>query len=151
MCGVCTIYSICEDGSWLKVWQSNVVKSNLNPSWGEMKIPMLNLCNGDIHRPLRVVVKASRSTGQHVYMGSVDTSVEAWMLGGRGGVSVSGGGSGSGGGGGGTNVVLQLMGTVGKASSSGGGGSVGGWGSLLVSSPRIELHPTLADVSHRIN
>eukprot|EP01029_Cantina_marsupialis_P029086 TRINITY_DN779775_c0_g1_i1.p1 TRINITY_DN779775_c0_g1~~TRINITY_DN779775_c0_g1_i1.p1 ORF type:complete len:626 (-),score=199.47 TRINITY_DN779775_c0_g1_i1:208-2085(-) len=45
-------YRCREDGSYVKVWESPVIKNTLNPVWKPIDIPVQTLCNGDIHRPI---------------------------------------------------------------------------------------------------
>jgi hypothetical protein len=47
-------YRLREDGSWLKIHQTEVIKSNLNPTFEAQLISLQVLCNGDISRPMKV-------------------------------------------------------------------------------------------------
>lgn len=60
-----------EDGSYSKVWESAVVNNSLSPHWAQAKIPLSKLCNGDIHRPLRLEIYDYEKSGKHVFMGQV--------------------------------------------------------------------------------
>jgi hypothetical protein len=61
-----------EDNSWSKVWESSVVMNSLNPRWSPAKIPMSKLCNGDIHRPLRIEIFDWEKSGKHKFMGMIN-------------------------------------------------------------------------------
>jgi hypothetical protein len=60
-----------EDGTYTKVWENTKVDSNLNPSWAAARIPMTQICNGDIERPLRVEIWDWEKSGRHNFMGQV--------------------------------------------------------------------------------
>jgi hypothetical protein len=45
-----------EDNSLTVVYKSTKIDNSLNPIWALAKIPMTSLCNGDIHRPLKIEV-----------------------------------------------------------------------------------------------
>eukprot|EP01035_Chromulina_nebulosa_P030660 gene30660-40761_t len=65
-----------EDGTYTKVWENTKIDNNLNPSWGPARIPMAQLCNGDVERPLRIEIFDFEKSGHHHFMGQVDTSVK---------------------------------------------------------------------------
>jgi hypothetical protein len=71
------IVSRCnEDGSYSKVWQSPVVMDCLTPKWGPMKLSLATLCNGDIHRPIKIEIFDHEKSGKHEFMGQVtDVSI----------------------------------------------------------------------------
>ena len=64
-----------EDGSFVKVWSSETVKSSLNPTWKPLKIPLQRVSNGDLDRPIRLDVWDWESNGSHKLIGQVQTSV----------------------------------------------------------------------------
>lgn len=68
-----------EDNSYSRVWESAMVKNSLNPHWGTAKLSISKLCNGDIHRPLRIEIYDHEGSGKHVFMGHV-TGVSVAML-----------------------------------------------------------------------
>ncbi len=51
-----TLSKAREDGQWVTCAKSGVVKSNLNPTWPPLRVPVRQLCNGDLSRPLRMNV-----------------------------------------------------------------------------------------------
>ena len=70
-----------EDGSYSKVWESSVVQNSLDPRWSQVKIPMATLCNGDVHRPLRIEIYDHEKSGKHVFMGGVnEISVNSLLM-----------------------------------------------------------------------
>lgn len=64
------ISQIRSDGSFVKVFESEVIKKNLNPVWKTQVIPVQRLCNGDYERLLRVEVFDWESNGSHQFIGS---------------------------------------------------------------------------------
>jgi hypothetical protein len=64
-----------EDGSWTRVWQSEVIMNNLSPNWRRATIPVQILCNGDYDRPLKFEVFDWDSDGSHDYMGAFQSSL----------------------------------------------------------------------------
>mmetsp|Transcript_27422 Transcript_27422/g.54902 ORF Transcript_27422/g.54902 Transcript_27422/m.54902 type:complete len:538 (-) Transcript_27422:249-1862(-) len=68
-----------EDGQYTVVWKSSKIDNSLNPVWGTVKISMNSLCNGDVHRPLKIEIFDWDSNGKHDTMGHVETSVQAMI------------------------------------------------------------------------
>lgn len=111
-----------EDGTFTQCWKNLTIKDTLSPKWAEAKIAMTTLCNGDLDRPLRITIYDHESSGKHVFMGQVDTSVRA-MLKANGSP---------------LNVIEPE-----KKDKSGYTNS----GTLMASHCAIEHHPTFSDVS----
>jgi hypothetical protein len=65
-----------EDGTWVVVWKSTVVYNNLNPTWPLMRVKVQTLCNGDLHRPIKVDIWDYESSGAHQYIGGFRSSVQ---------------------------------------------------------------------------
>lgn len=63
-----------EDGSYTVVWKSVKIDNSLNPIWAPVKIPMSALCNGDVHRPLKIEIFDWDSNSKHQSMGIVSMS-----------------------------------------------------------------------------
>jgi Copine/C2 domain len=61
--------------TWDNVLRSDVVKNNLNPNWKEITIPLSVLNQGDKDKPIKISVYDYESSGNHVLMGSAETSV----------------------------------------------------------------------------
>ena len=72
-----TIKRSREDGSWIQVHKSEHVWDNLNPVWKPSTMSVQAICNGDIHRPLKIEVWDWDKNGGHDAMGTVDTTLSA--------------------------------------------------------------------------
>jgi hypothetical protein len=60
------------------------VNNSLNPKWGQTKISMSTLCNGDHLRPLRCEIYDFNKSGKHTFMGVANNlSVDALLRGGK--------------------------------------------------------------------
>lgn len=68
-----------EDGQMTHVYRSAHIQNTLDPHWGVQRIPMYSLCNGDLDRPLKIEVFDHESSGKHVSMGAVNTSVRSML------------------------------------------------------------------------
>ena len=60
-----------EDGTYTQVWKNDKIDNNLNPSWAPARIPMAQICNGDVERPLRIEIFDFEKSGHHHFMGQV--------------------------------------------------------------------------------
>jgi hypothetical protein len=60
---------------WNVVHRSDKVKNSLNPKWAGESIDLTVLCGGNIDLPLRLEIYDYESSGNHVLMGTVETSV----------------------------------------------------------------------------
>jgi len=70
-----------EDGTFVKVYQSETIFKNLHPHFKPFSIRTQVLCNGDLDRPLRIEVWDYNSNGSHAYIGSFVTSLRALQSG----------------------------------------------------------------------
>lgn len=61
--------------TWDNIHRSEVIKDNLNPDWKDATIPLSILNQGDLSKPILISVYDHESSGQHVLMGSVQTTV----------------------------------------------------------------------------
>jgi len=61
--------------TWVKVYQSNVVKRDLDPVWNEATLDVEAICNGDLDRAIKVVLLDHRKSGKHKHMGEFETSL----------------------------------------------------------------------------
>jgi hypothetical protein len=61
--------------TWDNVFRSNVVKDNLDPSWNDATIELSTLCDGDLSKPIQIVVYDYEGSGKHVLMGQFETTV----------------------------------------------------------------------------
>eukprot|EP01029_Cantina_marsupialis_P003194 TRINITY_DN1303_c0_g3_i2.p1 TRINITY_DN1303_c0_g3~~TRINITY_DN1303_c0_g3_i2.p1 ORF type:complete len:576 (+),score=188.39 TRINITY_DN1303_c0_g3_i2:43-1770(+) len=72
-------HRVNEDGSSMKVWESAVIKNNLNPVWKPVEIPLQTLSNGDIHRPIKWVVYDWDKSSDNDVIGACMASVNEIM------------------------------------------------------------------------
>lgn len=73
------ISRIREDGSFVHVFKNQPVMNNLSPTWPVVKLPMQQLCNGDLDRPIKIDILDWDKDGTHDPMGGVQTSVRALL------------------------------------------------------------------------
>lgn len=52
--------------SFTAVHKTEVIKNTLNPTWREMSVAVSTLCNGDVHRSLKVECYDWDSDGRYV-------------------------------------------------------------------------------------
>uniref|UniRef100_A0A7N8WLF1 Copine II n=1 Tax=Mastacembelus armatus TaxID=205130 RepID=A0A7N8WLF1_9TELE len=43
-----------EDGKWMLVHRTEVIKNTLDPAWKPFTVPLISLCNGDVDRNIKV-------------------------------------------------------------------------------------------------
>ena len=60
-----------------KVYRSEDIHNNLNPTWKEAALEMSTLCGGDMSTELKIMVFDHESSGKHKPMGEFVTSVQA--------------------------------------------------------------------------
>jgi Copine/C2 domain len=63
----------------IKVYQSNVVRSNLNPMWNEVNLDLEVVCNGDLDRALKIILWDHRRSGKHKHMGEFETTIHGLL------------------------------------------------------------------------
>ena len=62
------------------VYRSNVIKGNLNPKWEAARLPLETICNGDMTRSMKVVVRDYHSRfGKHYEMGEFETTMQQFI------------------------------------------------------------------------
>ena len=71
------ISRVSEEGAFTPVAKTEVVRKNLSPQWKQFDISLQQLCNGDIHRPLKFEVFDWNRSGKHEFIGEFKTSVHA--------------------------------------------------------------------------
>ena len=52
-----SFYRLRSDKTWLKVHETEIIKSNLNPTWKEFEIKAARFCNGNFDLPIKIEVK----------------------------------------------------------------------------------------------
>jgi hypothetical protein len=107
-----------EDGTYGVVWKSDHIKDTLAPLFGDVRIGMMPLCNGDINRELSIDLLDYDPGGNHQPMGGFKCTLR------------------------------QLLESNNKAFPLIEQAKVGGWrytnsGTLRCTNPKIERHPTL--------
>mmetsp|Transcript_18886 Transcript_18886/g.38763 ORF Transcript_18886/g.38763 Transcript_18886/m.38763 type:complete len:638 (-) Transcript_18886:449-2362(-) len=65
--------------TWIKVYQSNVVKHDLQPIWNEATLDLAAICNGDLDRAMKVVIWDHKRSGRHKLMGEFETTVRGFL------------------------------------------------------------------------
>jgi len=65
--------------TWSSVFRSNVIKSNLNPKWEAAKLNLEAICNGDMNRAMKVVVRDYRRRGRHLDIGEFETTMQRFV------------------------------------------------------------------------
>jgi len=65
--------------TWVKVYQSNVVRRDLQPVWNESTLDLEAICNGDLNRAMKVVIWDHRRSGKHKHMGEFETTVQGFL------------------------------------------------------------------------
>ncbi len=62
------------------MYRSNVVGGNLNPKWEATTLQLEAVCNGDLNRAVKVVVKDHRFRfGKHLTMGEFETTMQRFI------------------------------------------------------------------------
>ena len=65
------IISKCrDDGSYVTCYKTEVMMSNLSPAY-EIQSSVLEICNGDGRRPLKVEMYDWNSSGNHTFIGMI--------------------------------------------------------------------------------
>ena len=65
-----------ECNQYTIVHRTEVIKSNLNPTWKPFQLEVRALCNGDYHRDLKLSVYDWDMDGSHDYIGSFHTTLD---------------------------------------------------------------------------
>lgn len=69
-CPFLRFYKIIENQPPLLVYQTLMIKNNLNPQFEKMEVNLGKLANGDINSPVEVELWDYNSSGKHKLMGS---------------------------------------------------------------------------------
>uniref|UniRef100_A0A4W3J2S6 Copine-2 n=1 Tax=Callorhinchus milii TaxID=7868 RepID=A0A4W3J2S6_CALMI len=67
-----------EDGKWMLVHRTEVIKNTLDPVWKTFSLPLVSLCNGDIDKTaerLKILCYDYDNDGGHDFIGESQTSV----------------------------------------------------------------------------
>lgn len=71
------------DGRWIKVWESEPIKNNVNPNWRPFSIAARKMCANDLARPILLEVLDWERSGAHRPIGYHTTTVENLSSAGR--------------------------------------------------------------------
>uniref|UniRef100_A0A3B5QHG9 Copine-2 n=1 Tax=Xiphophorus maculatus TaxID=8083 RepID=A0A3B5QHG9_XIPMA len=64
-----------EDGKWMLVHRTEVIKNTLDPVWKPFTVPLISLCNGDVERNIKVLCYDYDNDGGHDFIGEFQTTV----------------------------------------------------------------------------
>ncbi|XP_069353891.1 copine-2 isoform X2 [Eulemur rufifrons] len=78
-------YKPGDDGKWMLVHRTEVIKYTLDPVWKPFTVPLVSLCDGDMEKPIQVMCYDYDNDGGHDFIGEFQTSVSQ-MCGARDGV-----------------------------------------------------------------
>uniref|UniRef100_A0A8C4PAT7 Copine-2 n=1 Tax=Dromaius novaehollandiae TaxID=8790 RepID=A0A8C4PAT7_DRONO len=68
-------YKPGDDGKWMLVHRTEVIKYTLDPVWKPFTVPLVSLCDGDIEKLIKVMCYDYDSDGGHDFIGEFQTSV----------------------------------------------------------------------------
>ncbi|XP_038168528.1 copine-2 isoform X2 [Arvicola amphibius] len=68
-------YKPGDDGKWMLVHRTEVIKYTLDPVWKPFTVPLVSLCDGDMEKPIQVMCYDYDSNGGHDFIGEFQTSV----------------------------------------------------------------------------
>uniref|UniRef100_A0A669EJ87 Copine-2 n=1 Tax=Oreochromis niloticus TaxID=8128 RepID=A0A669EJ87_ORENI len=69
-----------EDGKWMLVHRTEVIKNTLDPVWKPFTVPLISLCNGDVDRSIKVLCYDYDNDGGHDFIGEFQTTVAKMNL-----------------------------------------------------------------------
>ncbi|XP_005997254.1 copine-2 isoform X2 [Latimeria chalumnae] len=64
-----------DDGKWMLVHRTEVIKNTLDPVWKPFSMPLVSLCNGDIDKTIKVLCYDYDNDGGHDFIGEFQTTV----------------------------------------------------------------------------
>ncbi|XP_052651751.1 copine-2 isoform X5 [Harpia harpyja] len=68
-------YKPGDDGKWMLVHRTEVIKYTLDPVWKPFTVPLVSLCDGDVEKLIKVMCYDYDSDGGHDFIGEFQTSV----------------------------------------------------------------------------
>ncbi|XP_037864384.2 copine-2 isoform X2 [Chlorocebus sabaeus] len=69
------LYKPGDDGKWMLVHRTEVIKYTLDPVWKPFTVPLVSLCDGDMEKPIQVMCYDYDNDGGHDFIGEFQTSV----------------------------------------------------------------------------
>ncbi|XP_048461883.1 copine-2 [Rhincodon typus] len=64
-----------EDGKWMLVHRTEVIKNTLDPVWKPFSMPLVSLCNGDVEKTIKILCYDYDNDGGHDFIGESQTTV----------------------------------------------------------------------------
>ncbi|CAB1323266.1 unnamed protein product [Coregonus sp. 'balchen'] len=64
-----------DDGKWMLVHRTEVIKNTLDPVWKPFTVPLISLCDGDVDRSIKVLCYDYDNDGGHDFIGEFQTTV----------------------------------------------------------------------------
>ncbi|XP_038662795.1 copine-2 [Scyliorhinus canicula] len=64
-----------EDGKWMLVHRTEVIKNTLDPVWKPFSTPLVSLCNGDVEKTVKILCYDYDNDGGHDFIGESQTTV----------------------------------------------------------------------------
>ncbi|XP_067010459.1 copine-8 [Anabrus simplex] len=74
-------YKVGEDGDYKLVHRTEVIKWTLNPTWKPFTLPIRTLCNGDMHRSIKVMCHDWNRSGNHSLIGEFYVTLQELSVG----------------------------------------------------------------------
>ncbi|TFK00113.1 P2X purinoceptor 3 [Platysternon megacephalum] len=68
-------YKPGDDGKWMLVHRTEVIKYTLDPVWKPFTVPLVSLCDGDVEKLIKVMCYDYDSDGGHDFIGEFETTV----------------------------------------------------------------------------
>uniref|UniRef100_A0A8D0GI69 Copine-2 n=1 Tax=Sphenodon punctatus TaxID=8508 RepID=A0A8D0GI69_SPHPU len=68
-------YKPGDDGKWMLVHRTEVIKYTLDPLWKPFTVPLVSLCDGDVEKLIKIMCYDYDSDGGHDFIGEFQTSV----------------------------------------------------------------------------
>ncbi|XP_059848668.1 copine-2 isoform X2 [Hypanus sabinus] len=64
-----------EDGKWMLVHRTEVIKNTLDPVWKPFSMPLVSLCDGHVDKNIKILCYDYDNDGGHDFIGECETTV----------------------------------------------------------------------------
>ncbi|MBN3285758.1 CPNE2 protein, partial [Polyodon spathula] len=64
-----------DDGKWMLVHRTEVIKNTLDPVWKPFSMPLISLCGGDVEKTIKIMCYDYDNDGGHDFIGEFTTTV----------------------------------------------------------------------------
>ncbi|RXM33545.1 Copine-2 [Acipenser ruthenus] len=64
-----------DDGKWMLVHRTEVIKNTLDPVWKPFSMPLISLCGGDVDKTIKIMCYDYDNDGGHDFIGEFTTTV----------------------------------------------------------------------------